>query len=625
MNKNNLIFLRVYMLFQLLTRICLTIYAAANQQIELVQIPGIFVAGLINDVISLSYALPFIVIFTTSFSILLQKIRIPLLPVAAICYFILIAAMIFNLISEVVFWDEFGTRYNFIAVDYLIYTQEIIGTVIESMPVVPILCGIALIGGVISVASISSLRSALAYASHRVAINVFVLAIATSGLAFAFYDSDKLTFSGNIYAQELGKNGPYEFFSAYRNNSLNYLKFYPSIDAKEARDIVRAEILQPNQKFVNDDGVERETLAIGAKAVPRVNIIIITIESMSAEYMTRFGSRHNITPNLDRLAGESIFFANLYAAGTRTVRGLEALSLGVPPTPGSSILRRTNNHGLFNIASPLKDLGYESTFFFGGMSYFDNLDNYFSGNGYKVIDRTNLASNEITFSNVWGVADEDILSRAISEADKSYAAGRPFFSFVMTTNNHRPYTFPEGKIDLPSGSGRNAAVKYTDYAIGKFIEEAKSKPWFGNTIFIITADHCASSAGKTHLPVNKYHIPLLIYAPKMIKPQRVESLTSQIDIPPTVLGLLGIDYKSKFMGKDVLHYPSGRAFIGTYQMLGFMKDGHLVVLAPKMDAKVYKLKDNQQIEVRGMEGLVREAISFYQTAYTNFTEGKMRE
>lgn len=614
------------MLSQLLTRICLTIYALLHSQIELMQIPGIFAAGLVNDIISLSYALPFIIIFTTSFSLLFQKIRIPLLPAAAIGYFILITAMIFNLISELVFWDEFGTRYNFIAVDYLIYTQEIIGTIIESMPVVPILCGITLISGVISLLSLKLLRSTLKQASYKIRIKVFVFTLSIAAISFNFYDSDKLNLSSNIYAQELGKNGSYEFFSAYRNNSLNYLKFYPSIDAKEAMDIVREGVLQPNQKFISDDGIERETLgAPAAISSTKPNIILITVESLSAEYMTAFGSPHGITPNLDKLASESIFFTHLYAAGTRTVRGLEAVSLGVPPTPGSSILRRINNHGLFNITTPLKKPGYDITFFFGGMSYFDNLDNYFSGNGYKVIDRTNLASNEITFSNVWGVADEDILSRAMREADSSYAIGRPFFSFIMTTNNHRPYTFPEGKIDLPSGSGRNAAVKYTDYAIGKFLEEAGKKPWFDNTIFIITADHCASSAGKTHLPVNKYHIPLMIYAPKMIKPQKIESLMSQIDIPPTILGLLDINYKSKFMGRDVLRYPSNRAFIGTYQMLGFMKDDHLVILAPKTDAKVYRLKGKEQVEVGGREDLVREAISFYQTAYTNFVDGKMKE
>jgi phosphoglycerol transferase MdoB-like AlkP superfamily enzyme len=195
----------------------------------------------------------------------------------------------------------------------------------------------------------------------------------------------------------------------------------------------------------------------------------------------------------------------------------------------------------------------------------------------------------------------------------------------MTTSNHRPYTFPEGRIDRPSGSGRLGAVKYTDYAIGQFIEEARTKPWFDNTIFVIVADHCASSAGKTHLPINKYHIPLIIYGPKLIEPKRVTNLTSQIDVPTTILGMMDIDYKSKFMGRDALHYPADRAFIGTYQLLGYMKDNHLVILAPKTQPQVYSLDKGEQSLVGGREDLVREAISFYQVTYGNFISGKMKE
>jgi phosphoglycerol transferase MdoB-like AlkP superfamily enzyme len=189
--------------------------------------------------------------------------------------------------------------------------------------------------------------------------------------------------------------------------------------------------------------------------------------------MGKFGNRQNITPNLDKLADNSIFFTNLYAVGTRTVRGLEAITLSVPPSPGSSIIRRPNNQSLFNISTIFNNQGYDVNFIFGGYSYFDNLQNYFQGHGYNIVDRANLKSNEISFSNIWGVADEDILIKSLEIADQSYESGKPFFSLIMTTSNHRPYTFTEGRIDMPSGSGRDAAVKYTDYAIGKFLELAK--------------------------------------------------------------------------------------------------------------------------------------------------------
>jgi phosphoglycerol transferase MdoB-like AlkP superfamily enzyme len=648
MKPNNkyfdLTFVRVYIISQTLTRLLLFVYALISAQVSWHDLPQIIASGLANDYISLCYALPPVILLTTFATLLLRRFQLPLVPIAVSFYFILVMAMIFNLISELAFWDEFGTRYNFIAVDYLIYTQEVIGTVTESMPIFKIISGIVIASILICLFSLRYLYAQTKSISYLANLKLLVLSFVMALLAFKFYDSSQVTLSTNVYAQELSKNGPYEFVSAFRNNSLDYKRFYPSLEANEAMKTVRDAILQPNQKFLSEDGVERnvtsleraqakhkglvespETLMSSARESIHPNIVLITVESLSAEYMAAFGSGDDVTPYLDKLANESVFFTNLYAVGTRTVRGLEALTLSAPPTPGSSIMRRMNNHGLFNIATPLKANGYEATFFYGGYGYFDNMDNYFSGNGYKVFDRGNLKSSEITASNIWGVADEDILRKVITNADESYKTGRPFFSLVMTTSNHRPYTFPEGRIDRPSGSGRLGAVKYTDYAIGQFIEEARTKPWFDNTIFVIVADHCASSAGKTHLPINKYHIPLIIYGPKLIEPKRVTNLTSQIDVPTTILGMMDIDYKSKFMGRDALRYPADRAFIGTYQLLGYMKDNHLVILAPKTQPQVYSLDKGEQSLVGGREDLVREAISFYQVTYGNFISGKMKE
>ncbi|MFP3018476.1 MAG: LTA synthase family protein, partial [Candidatus Tisiphia sp.] len=165
----------------------------------------------------------------------------------------------------------------------------------------------------------------------------------------------------------------------------------------------------------------------------KYNIVFITVESLSSEFMGKFGNQQNITPNLDKLAEQSIFFTNLYAVGTRTVRGLEAITLSVPPTPGFSIIRRPDNQSLFNIGTIFKNEGYVINFINGGYSYIDNLQNYFYGNGYNIVDRGNLKSNEISFSNIWGVADEDILIKSLELADQNYKEGKASFSLIMTT------------------------------------------------------------------------------------------------------------------------------------------------------------------------------------------------
>lgn len=614
-----LTFVRVYLMAGVATRFIISIYAIFYSQVSITELPGAFLIGLVNDFVSLFYILPIILLISILFRALFRKYQKALLPIVILGYFLLLFAMIFNLVAELSFWDEYGTRYNFIAVDYLIYTQEIIGTLKESLPFAEILGSILVVSTAICIYSRRYVIR-VAEADYKTDFKFIGLSLALALFSFQFYHSEKCTLSSNVYAIELGKNGPYEFVSAFRNNELDYMKFYPHIDEQAALEIVRDLIKQPNQAFVNDDNIERSTKKLGAER--KYNVIVVTVESLSAEFMKAFGNSMNITPNLDRLAKESLFFTNLYATGTRTVRGLEALTLGVPPLPGSSIIRRPDNDGLFNIGSVFRSKGYATNFIVGGFSYFDNLGSYFTGNGFVVTDRSDLSKAEISFGNTWGVADEDILTRALKIADDAYSKQEPFFNFIMTTSNHRPYTFPDGRIDLPSGGGRAAAVKYTDYAIGKFIDDARSKPWFDNTIFVITADHCASSAGKTQLPVDKYHIPLMIYAPKIIKPRIVENLSSQIDIPATILGLLNFDYKSKFMGKDIINSPANRAFIGTYQLLGYLKDDHLIILAPKAAPKATKLSSG---EVGQKEDLVKEAISFYQTTYQLLKQGKMRE
>jgi phosphoglycerol transferase MdoB-like AlkP superfamily enzyme len=543
-----------------------------------------------------------------------------------ICYFIFILVFIFITISEIIFWDEFGTRFNFIAVDYLIYSNEIIGTIKESLPLNQIILTLICLAIVI----LYVIKNYIIKQIYNVKIkNYWILTASLCVFTFAlsyFYDSNKYAFNRNQYIVELTKNGNYEFVMAFFSNQLDYYKFYPTINRKKALAIVRKNIETNDNIFVDQNTIARNQYSDKARLKSKsLNIILIIVESLSAEFMQKFGNNKNLTPYLDKLADNGLFFTNLYASGTRTVRGLEAITLSIVPTPGSSIIRRTDNKKLFNIGSVLKKAGYDINFMFGGYSYFDNLQDYFSGNDFNIIDRADLHDDEISFTNIWGVADEDILFRAIKEADQSYKLGKNFLSLIMTTSNHRPYTFPSGRIDILSGTGRSGAVKYTDYAIGQFIEKARSRPWFNDSIFVITADHCASSAGKTTLPIEKYHIPLIIYAPNILKPKIITSLASQIDIGPTILGLLNLEYKSKFFGTDILNNPRLRAFISTYQLLGYMKNEFLVTLAPNEAPKTYRLIGELQQIVPNMEDLTDEAISFYQSAYDFYINGKMKD
>jgi phosphoglycerol transferase MdoB-like AlkP superfamily enzyme len=430
--------------------------------------------------------------------------------------------------------------------------------------------------------------------------------------------------SDNAYANELAGNGIYQFFAAYRSASLDYDRYYRTVPLDEAFVQVRRELATPDATFLHGTGIERRIR--NAAPERRLNVVLVSVESLSAEYSGTYGRKDSLTPQLDRLSGQSLVFGNLYASGTRTVRGLEALALSVPPTPGESIVKRAGNEGLFSLATVFDRKGYRSQFLYGGYGAFDDMNRFFAGNGYEVLDRNAIPSKDIHHENIWGVADEDLYTMALREFDRDAAAGRPFFAHIMTTSNHRPYTFPQGRGPWPQGK-RDSAVAYTDWAIGDFLARARAKPWFRDTLFVITADHCASSAGIAALPVFRYHIPMWIYSPGNVAPGRFDGLMGQVDIAPTLLGLLGMDYDSAFYGVDVFQAPPERAYIGTYQLLGYLQPGRLVQLAPHRQVETVRPShdfDTPQPPLPEVPAATLQAVSDYETAAYRFTHGRMR-
>lgn len=344
------------------------------------------------------------------------------------------------------------------------------------------------------------------------------------------------------------------------------------------------------------------------------NVVLISIESLGADYVQSFGGKEGLTPHLDRLAQEGIRFNQLYATGLRTVRGLEALTLSIPPTPGHAVPARKHNTGLQTLGGVLKQNGYAPFYIYGGYSYFDNMENFFAGNGYTVIDRTDIAQQDIHHETIWGIADEDILHHAIGVISQQVASGQKVFTHIMTTSNHRPFTYPEGRIDIPSGTNREGAVKYTDWAIGHFMQEARQQPWFKDTLFVFVADHTSHGRGRTDLPPENYRIPMIIYAPDFIQPQSIDAVASQIDVAPTILGLLNLAYISEFYGQDILQAAAQnqRAFMANYLTVGYLKDNKVIELMPRQTTQVIDAKTGAELSTD--PAATDEAIAYYQTA-----------
>lgn len=553
--------------------------------------------------------------------------------------------LVFVFFAEITFWEEFRTRFNFIAVDYLIYTHEVVSNIQESYPLPYLISGVALITFLI--VFLFQKKGIFAWtfaakASIKEKLSVFAVTAVLLTFYIGFIKNTQAEWSSNRYNNEISKAGIYSFFAEFRNNQMEYTRFYTSIDAKKAFEIAREQVKQSDSRFLKEGTTIRRDITDVQPSDAKPNVVFILMESMSGSFMKEFGNEKGITPYMDKLAQESIFFSNLYATGTRTVRGMEAVTLCIPPTPGQSIVKRPDNQGLYTVSNVFKAKGYENSFFYGGDGYFDNMNSYFGGNGFTIYDRGrgsvlsdkiktrryNIDDNEVTFENAWGICDENIYDKMLKVADEHYAAQKPFFNFVMTTSNHRPYTYPANKIDIPSGTNRDGAVKYADFALGQMLEKAKSKPWFKNTVFVIIADHCASSAGKDEIDVANYHIPAFIYNLPGQTPEKIQQQCSQIDLFPTLFSKLHWNYRSNFFGKNVYDKEyTERAYVGTYRKLVYMKKEKAMILSDQKKQAFYDWnKETNELKPIPMDKkFLEETIAGYQAADYLFTNKLLKE
>lgn len=619
----------------LLLRLVLTVQLGFSQ-FSISELAGVLFKGLWFDLATLAYLLAPLMLISLCLPNVLRGntwlSRLRWLGITLITF-----VLLFGAVAEYIFWQEFSTRFNFIAVDYLIYTNEVLGNIRESYPVPLILAGIALLAGLIVFCLRSMIKLDTQPRSNAYKAGLAVLMIALPWLSIKFANVDQMAFSPNAYANELAGNGVFSFAAAARRNELDYDKFYKTMPQAQALTLLKligvnrlsttAIAQQASKRLIN---TQSNAAALGPfKRRPR-NVILISVESLSAEYVGTYGNQQNLTPYLNQLAGESLVFDKVFATGTRTVRGLDALSIAIPPIPGQALVHRPDTEHLATIGELLEAKGYATFFIYGGYGVFDSMNKYFRGNDYQVVDRTDFDKATIQSENVWGVDDESLFDNALRRLDLQVKTQQPFFAHIMTTSNHRPYTYPAHKIDLPQGS-RFGAVKYTDYAIGQFIQKAKTKPWFNDTLFVIVADHCASVAGKTKLPIAKYHIPLFFYAPDLLPAGHYHRLASQIDIVPTLLDVLGTSDAQYFYGQSMFaaeqqHLPE-RAFVSNYQALGYYKDNTLTVLSPKQAAEAYRV-DAQSLEAIVTpvdQHLLNEAIAYYQTAARAYKQGELKE
>lgn len=613
----------VFVAANLLVRIGLMAWEAASGAPS-AQPARVLATGLLFDALALTWAiLPFALLaWLCPDSARGRRVHAVLASALAL---LALVAMLLTAASEFVFWNEFAARFNFIAVDYLIYTREVLGNIRESYPVFWMLGALAALAVVIAAVLARTFWQAArgpapAWPHRALAMVAWGLIAIALGEWVGDEWRQRIASAGD---RELAGNGYHDFVRALRNNDLPYADFYRVEPDPAARRALRAEFAEARStaRFLGGQApgshpIERE-IAPAGPAHAR-HLILVSVESLGADYVESFGGRPGLTPNLDRLAAEGMMFTRLYATGLRTVRGLEALTLSMPPTPGHAVPMRRSQPRLQSLGSILRDQGYDPIYVYGGYALFDNMREFFGRNGYTVIDRGAIDASEVAHENIWGVADEHLFTLGLREIDRRAAAGTRVFAHLMTTSNHRPFTFPEGRVTLPPGDGRDAAVMYTDWAIGDFVRRARERPWFRDSVFVFVADHTSHGRGRTDLPPENYRIPMVIWAPGFVTPTRVDHLASQIDVAPTVLALLNVSYTSKLFGQDILtegrHHQ--RAFMSNYLTVGYLQGDVIVELAPKNRVRVSRADptDHSPIADDLRDDLVQETVAYYQLA-----------
>jgi phosphoglycerol transferase MdoB-like AlkP superfamily enzyme len=311
-----------------------------------------------------------------------------------------------------------------------------------------------------------------------------------------------------------------------------------------------------------------------------LNLVIVLEESLGATFVESLGGTA-VTPRLEALKNSGWWFENLYATGTRSVRGIEAVVSGFLPSPARSVVKLSlSQTGFFTLGGLLKQQGYNTGFIYGGEAHFDNMRSFFTGNGFDAIVDQQDYDNPL-FTGSWGVSDEDLFAKTHEELKDLQASGKPFFRLVFSSSNHTPFEYPDNTIEQYDDEKNtvNNAVKYADYALGEFIETAKNSDYWNDTVFLIVADHDARVWGDELVPIKNFQIPGLILGAN-IKSRRVETITSQIDLAPTLLSLMGIASEHPMVGRDLVRFPDqpGRAVMQFNDYYAWMDDKYRVTI-----------------------------------------------
>lgn len=556
-------------------------------------------------------------------------------------YFVLFLFLIFFM--EIVspdFIDQYDTRPNKLFLEYLIYPKEVTNMLLKgrvwTVVVVLLLSGVALYLGFKKGGKLFRFRpTEFKYRLILFPLIGFFLFWGARGSLTSKrpVNPSSAMFSNDQLTNCLALNSLYTlFYAAYGlKNEVDASKMYGKMEPEEAMLHVKKYMNVAENDFTDPNLPLLHTQMPGTLRERPYNLVIFLQESLGAEFVGSLGGMP-LTPELDKLSKEGLLFSKLYSTGTRSVRGIEAVATGFLPSPSESVVKLSGAQTeFFSLGALLKQAGYNTSFIYGGMSNFDNMASFFNGNGFdNIIDESVMDKDgqKYAFKGTWGYSDEDLVTKA-NEYFKSQG-DKPFFSFMFSSSNHDPFEFPDGRIQLyeqPKNTVHNA-IKYADFSIGKFFELAKKEDYFKNTVFVVIADHNTRTYGKNLVPINKFRIPALIVGPSVPRGVMYDKLSSQIDIPPTLLGFLGMKVETPMPGRNILQLSDsipGRAIMQFHDINAFRVENQVVIMQPNKQPLQFEIKnDTTLIPVTLNDELAKDALGHVIAADYLYKEKKYR-
>ena len=548
----------------------------------------VMVQGLRADLILLGYlcVIPILLMLPLTWALSARTLKIVFTSWATVALLLIV----FMELSSPQFITQFDVRPNRLFIEYLLNPKEVLSMLWSGFRLTVIAAiGFSVLLGVLIfyVLRVAADRS-VAWPTKRLLLTwpLVLLLVAfqiRSTTAHRPANPALFAITGDAMVNSLVINSPWAVLDALLSmrKEANSSEIYGAFPREKVFGTVKSAPWLRDAEFTSADFPTLHWQQAAVQRARPLNLVIVLQESLGATFVESLGGI-GVTPELEKLKHDGWWFEQLYATGTRSVRGIEAVVAGYPPTPARSVVKLSMaQQNFYTLALGLGKEGYATEFVYGGEAHFDNMRSFFTGNGFqRVVDRSEMSP---AFEGSWGASDEDLFDKSLERLKILHQDGKPFFSLIFTSSNHQPFEFPDGRIALhdPEKATVNNAVKYADFALGKFIREAKKQDYWKDTIFLIVADHDTRVYGNSLVPIKKFHIPGLILGAD-ITPKRISTIASQIDLAPTLLSLMGVSSQHPMIGRDFARdsVTPGRALVQFGNYFAWLEGTAATILQP---------------------------------------------